>query len=43
MRKCRANEVPVRIIALAEKCIEGVWFNWEQSLYKEFLTKCREA
>jgi len=28
MRKCRADEVPAPVIALAKQCAEGVQFNW---------------
>ena len=27
MRKCRGNEVPATVIALAKQCTEGVQFN----------------
>lgn len=43
MHKCRANEVPATVVALAKQCTERVEFNWLEFLYKEFLENCREA
>ena len=43
MRKCRADEVPAPVVALAEQFAEGVQFNWAQFLCEEFLMNCREA
>lgn len=43
MRKCRADEVPVPVVALDEQCTEGVQFNWVKFLYEEFLLNYREA
>jgi len=43
MRKCRTDEVPASVIALAKQCAEGVQFNWSKFLYEEFLKNCHEA
>lgn len=43
MRKCRADEVPVPVVMVAEECMEGVQFNWVEFLCEEFLINCREA
>lgn len=43
MQKCRGTEVPTVVIALAEECTAGEWFNWSQFLFEEFLTNCREV
>lgn len=40
MRKRRGTQVPAVVIALTEECVIGVWFNWTQFLYEEFLTNC---
>lgn len=37
MRKCRVNEVPAPVVALAKQCMEGVQFKWFEFLCKEFL------
>lgn len=43
MRKCRVDEVPVPVVALAEQCAEGVQFNSVEFLCKEFFINCRKA
>lgn len=43
MQKCRADELLMSVISLAEQCTEGVQFNWYEFLCKEFLENFREA
>lgn len=43
MRKYRADEVPVLVVASAEQCTEGVQFKWSKFLCKKFLENCHEA
>lgn len=43
MRKCRRDEVPALVVAMAQQCVEGVQFNWVEFLCEEFLTKYKEA
>lgn len=43
MRKFHGDEVPALVILLAEQCVQGVQFNWDEFLCEEFLTNCKEA
>jgi len=43
MRKCRADEVPTPIVALAAQCAKGVQFNWVHYLCGKFLANYHEA
>jgi len=43
MRKFHDNEVLATVITLAEKCAEGVQFNWVEFLCEEFLSNYKEA
>jgi len=43
MCKCRAEEVPTSMVALAKQCAEGVQFNWSKFLCKEFLENFYKA
>lgn len=43
MRKCRADEVPASMVALAAQCAEGVQFNCANYLCGKFLADCHEA
>jgi len=43
IRKCRIDEVPTPVVALAKQCAKEVQFNWSEFLCKEFLENCCEA
>jgi len=43
MRKCRVDDVPTPVIALAAQCVVGVQFNWSNYLRGVFLVNFREA
>jgi hypothetical protein len=43
LRKCHKDQVPARVIAVAEKCVAGVMMNWSTFMVNQFLMDCREA
>jgi hypothetical protein len=43
LRKCRREESPAGVIAVATQCAKGMMFNWAQYLLNQFLLDCRDA
>jgi hypothetical protein len=37
LRKCCKDQVPIGVIAIAEKCVAGVQMNWVTFLVNQFL------
>lgn len=42
-RKCRKEEAPIGVIAVAAHCAKGVMFSWALYLLNEFLVDCRDV
>jgi hypothetical protein len=43
LRKCRKDQVPVRVIVVIEKCVEGTSMRWAPYLLNQFLLDYAEA
>jgi len=43
MRKCCVDEIPTPVVMLAERCTEGVQFNWAEFFCEEFLLNSHKA
>jgi hypothetical protein len=43
LRKCRREEVPVGVVAVAAQCIEGTTVSWAPYLLNLFLDDCKDA
>jgi hypothetical protein len=43
LRKCRKDEVPTRVIAVAAQCAEGTFMSWAPYLSNLFQIDCKDA
>jgi hypothetical protein len=43
LRKCRKEEAPSGVIAIAAQCTKVVVFNWAPYLLNQFLIDCRDV
>jgi hypothetical protein len=43
LRKCRREEVPVGVVAIAAQCAEGTIVSWAPYLLNLFLDECKDA
>jgi hypothetical protein len=43
LRKCRKDEVPTRVIAVAAQCVEGTFMSWVPYLLNLFQVDCKDV
>jgi hypothetical protein len=43
LRKCRKEEVPAGVVAVAAQCVEGTIVSWAPYLLNFFLDDCKDA
>jgi hypothetical protein len=43
LRKCRKDEVPAKVIAVAAQCVEGTFVSWAPYLLNLFQVDCKDA